>query len=69
MQVDQRVFRHLLSEHFPSLAAHLSDMGVDPAGPLPGWMLCGFVNCLPFEAVLRLWDVAFYERSAAVLFR
>ncbi|KIZ03171.1 hypothetical protein MNEG_4786, partial [Monoraphidium neglectum] len=69
LQVDQELFRHLVREHHPRLAAHLDELGVDPGGPLPGWLLSGFVNCLPFESALRVWDVAFLERSPAPLMR
>jgi hypothetical protein len=27
----------------------LDALGVDAASALPGWLLSGFVNCLPFE--------------------
>lgn len=71
LQVDQRVLGHLIEEHFPQLHQHLKDgLGVDPALPLPGWLLSGFVTSgMPFETVARLWDVAFLERSAAPLVR
>ena len=58
-----------MREHNPRLAAHLGRLGVDPAGPLPAWLLSGFVNCLPFEAAARVWDVACLERSPAPLIR
>ncbi len=33
------------------------------------WFLCLFVNSLPPESCLRVWDMLFFETSAAVLFR
>ncbi|GIL83255.1 hypothetical protein Vretifemale_12097 [Volvox reticuliferus] len=69
MQVDQRVFKRLVSEHFPKLAAHLGGLGADVSCVFVQWFLCVFVNFLPIEACLRVWDALFYYRSPTVLFK
>jgi hypothetical protein len=69
VQVDQRAYAHLVEVHCADLAHHLQELGVEVSGPLPGWLLSGWVNCLPFQTAMRLWDCAFYERSGAVFFR
>eukprot|EP00873_Tetraselmis_striata_P005860 jgi/Tetstr1/426124/TSEL_016452.t1 len=68
-QVDQRVFHRLIAEHFPTLSMHFESLCVDPACVTSHWFLCLFVNALPLETCLRVWDVLFLERDATVLFR
>ena len=68
-QVDQLVFRHLVDTGFPRLAAHLDALGAHVAGVATQWFLCLFVNSLPLETCLRVWDAFFFERCASVLFR
>eukprot|EP00198_Chlamydomonas_reinhardtii_P012316 XP_001701653.1 RabGAP/TBC protein [Chlamydomonas reinhardtii] len=69
MQVDQRVFKRLVAEHFPDLSAHMEGLGADVSCVFVTWFLCVFVNFLPIEACLRVWDVLFYYRSPTVLFK
>ena len=69
MQVDQLVFRHLVDAGFPRLAGHLEALGAGVAGVSTQWFLCLFVNSLPLETCLRVWDILFFERCSSVLFR
>ncbi|KAG2490952.1 hypothetical protein HYH03_010629 [Edaphochlamys debaryana] len=69
MQVDQRVFKRLVAEIHPRLAAHLEALGADVSCVFVQWFLCVFVNFLPIEACLRVWDSLFFHRSPAVLFK
>ena len=68
-QVDQLVFRHLVEASFPRLAAHLDELGAHVAGVSTQWFLCLFVNSLPLETCLRVWDLFFLEQCASSLFR
>lgn len=67
--VDQMVFRHMVEQHFPKLGAHLQALGVDIAYMCTQWFLCCFVNALPVEACLRVWDIFFFQRCSCVMFR
>ena len=69
VQVDQLVFRHLVDAGFPRLAGHLEALGAGVAGVSTQWFLCLFVNSLPLETCLRVWDLFFFERCSSVLFR
>ena len=69
MQVDQLVFKQLVDVQFPTLAAHLETHGVNVASVSTQWFLCLFVNSLPLETCLRVWDMLFLERCASLLFR
>eukprot|EP00798_Chlamydomonas_sp_ICE-L_P024566 gene24566-10177_t len=68
-QVDQRVFKHLVMEEFPLVNRHLEAVGADISCVFAQWFLCLFVNFLPLETCLRVWDKLFYKRSCAVLFQ
>ncbi|KAH7434660.1 hypothetical protein KP509_06G029100 [Ceratopteris richardii] len=66
--VEQRVFKDLLNQKCPRLAAHLELIGFDISLVITEWFLCLFAKSLPSETTLRVWDVLFNE-GAKVLFR
>ncbi|XP_061985168.1 uncharacterized protein LOC133704375 isoform X2 [Populus nigra] len=68
-QVDQLVFEELVRERFPKLVNHLDYQGVQVAWVTGPWFLSIFMNMLPWESVLRVWDVLLYEGNRVMLFR
>ncbi|GMI81013.1 hypothetical protein like AT2G37290 [Hibiscus trionum] len=68
-QVDQLVFEELMRERFPRLVNHLDYLGVQVAWISTTWFLSIFVNMLPWESVLRIWDVILFEGNRVMLFR
>ncbi|PON72787.1 Ribonuclease H domain containing protein [Parasponia andersonii] len=68
-QVDQLVFEELMRDRFPKLVDHLDYLGVQVAWISGPWFLSIFVNTLPWESVLRVWDVLLYEGNRVMLFR
>ncbi|PSR98208.1 GTPase-activating protein [Actinidia chinensis var. chinensis] len=68
-QVDQLVFEELMRERFPKLVNHLDYLGVQVAWLSGPWFLSIFVNMLPWESVLRIWDVILFEGNRVMLFR
>ncbi|PPR80669.1 hypothetical protein GOBAR_AA40048 [Gossypium barbadense] len=68
-QVDQLVFEELMRERFPKLVNHLDYLGVQVAWISTPWFLSIFVNMLPWESVLRIWDVILFEGNRVMLFR
>ncbi|KAI3905871.1 hypothetical protein MKW92_028173 [Papaver armeniacum] len=68
-QVDQLVFEDLVRERFPKLVNHLDYLGVQVAWVTGPWFLSIFVNMLPWESVLRVWDVLLFEGNRIMLFR
>lgn len=68
-QVDSQAFGHLLRAAAPRLAEHLESLHVDAPSATSAWFLVAFLNSLPIESCLRVWDVCFFERSPVVLFR
>lgn len=68
-QVDQLVFEELIRERFPKLVNHLDYLGVQVAWISGPWFLSIFVNMLPWESVLRIWDVLLFEGNRVMLFR
>ena len=63
------MFKQLVDKHFPRLTSHLDSLGVNVASVSTQWFLCIFVNSLPLETCLRVWDIFLFERSSSVLFR
>ncbi len=68
-QVDGLVFEQLVREVLPEIAVHFDDVGVHVPTAVAGWFLVAFVNTLATESAMRVWDVLFFEKSPAVMFR
>ncbi|KAL8152672.1 hypothetical protein V2J09_010432 [Rumex salicifolius] len=68
-QVDQLVFEELIRETFPKLVNHLDYLGVQVTWISSPWFLSIFMNMLPWESVLRVWDVLLFEGNRVMLFR
>lgn len=68
-QVDGLVFEQLLKQVIPNISSHFEDVGVHVPTAIAGWFLVAFVNTLPSETMLRVWDILFFEKSPVVIFR
>uniref|UniRef100_A0A0D3EVY4 Rab-GAP TBC domain-containing protein n=1 Tax=Oryza barthii TaxID=65489 RepID=A0A0D3EVY4_9ORYZ len=68
-QVDQLVLEELVREKFPKLVNHLDYLGVQVAWVTGPWFLSIFMNMLPWESVLRVWDVLLFDGNRVMLFR
>ncbi|CAL2267885.1 unnamed protein product [Prunus armeniaca] len=68
-QVDQLVFEEMVRENFPKLVNHLDYLGVQVAWFTGPWFLSIFVNMIPWESVIRVWDVLLFEGNRVMLFR
>lgn len=60
-QADQRVLKDFLAEKLPRLAAHFEDHGIDVSLVTFNWFLVVFVESLPSDILLPLWDAFLYE--------
>ncbi|XP_065916446.1 TBC1 domain family member 2B-like [Dysidea avara] len=67
-QADQELTRELVAEKLPALYAHLTNNCVDIAVITFNWLLAAFVDALPTESMLRIWDCFLYE-GRKVLYR
>jgi len=68
MHVDQRVFDSLVKLKLPKLYGHFEAIGFPLEAVTYQWFLCLFVNTLPLETSLRIWDCFVHEGTKA-LFR
>ncbi|XP_063782621.1 TBC1 domain family member 2B-like [Pseudophryne corroboree] len=67
-QVDQRVFKDLMSEKLPRLSAHFEQFKVDYTLITFNWFLVVFVDSVASDIFFRIWDTFLYEGSK-VIFR
>ncbi|XP_067374023.1 TBC1 domain family member 2A isoform X2 [Channa argus] len=67
-QVDQRVLKDFLAEKLPRLAAHFENHNIDVSLITFNWFLVVFVESLPSDILLPLWDAFLYE-GTKVMFR
>lgn len=68
-QVDQSVLESLVEERLADVAATLADAAVPLGCVSAPWFICAFVTSLPWNTLLRVWDVMLLERSRTVLFQ
>ena len=61
LQVDQRVFKDLMSEKLPRLHAHFEQHKVDFSLITFNWFLVVFVDSVVSEILLKIWDAFLYE--------
>lgn len=62
-QADQRVLKDFLVEKLPRLAAHFDLHAIDVSLVTFNWFLSVFVESLPSDILLPLWDAFLYEGS------
>ncbi|XP_069694446.1 TBC1 domain family member 2B-like isoform X4 [Periplaneta americana] len=67
-QIDQRVLKDLIAEKMPRLSSHLLLYSVDISLVTFNWFLCIYIDSLPVDLFLRVWDAFLFEGSK-VLFR
>uniref|UniRef100_K3WVC8 Rab-GAP TBC domain-containing protein n=1 Tax=Globisporangium ultimum (strain ATCC 200006 / CBS 805.95 / DAOM BR144) TaxID=431595 RepID=K3WVC8_GLOUD len=60
-QTDQLVFKWLIDQELPEVAARLEACGIQIPLVTLHWFLCAFVCTLPTESALRVWDWFFLD--------
>lgn len=61
LQADQCVLKDFMAEKIPRLAAHFEEHSVDVSLITFNWFLVVFVESLPSDILLRVWDAFLYE--------
>ncbi|KAI4885042.1 hypothetical protein NFI96_017716, partial [Prochilodus magdalenae] len=67
-QADQRVFKEFMADKLPRLVAHLEEHNVDVSLITFNWFMVVFVESLPSDILLKVWD-AFFSEGTKVIFR
>lgn len=61
LRIDAYIIGQLLKDHEPKLAQHLEANDVTPIMYIAQWFLTAFTMTLPWQSVLRVWDVFYFE--------
>lgn len=67
-QSDQLYLKHLIELKLPDLHNHLKKLDIDISTITLNWFMALFIDALPFETMLRVWDCFMFE-GTKVLFR
>jgi hypothetical protein len=66
--IDLKAFQAIMEDRLPKLCNHLALHKFDLNLLLTKWLICLFVNHLPLDAELAVWDL-FLIKGVSVLFR
>lgn len=59
----QRVLKEIIAEKLPNLSNHFAGLGFDVSLFAFNWFLAVFIDNIPVEMYLRIWDSFLYEGS------
>ena len=67
IRIEQRLFEDFFRASLPRLAAHLDGCGLPLSIVTTSWFMCLYVNTLPAETLLRVWDLLVLEEPCVLV--
>jgi len=67
LHAGQQAFLSMLTEYVPRVARKLLANNVPVREQLTSWLLCCYIDALPLDATLRVWDLLFLNGDVALL--
>ena len=67
LRADHRVLQELVAKKLPALFTHLAQLDVPLEAVSTQWLMCMYLNVLPMNSVLRIWDAIFAEGSGVLM--
>ena len=66
IRIEQRLFEDYFRATLPKLSSHLDGSGLPLSIVTTNWFMCLFVNTLPAETLLRVWDLLVLEEPCVL---
>eukprot|EP01118_Nematostelium_gracile_P004675 TRINITY_DN1557_c0_g1_i7.p1 TRINITY_DN1557_c0_g1~~TRINITY_DN1557_c0_g1_i7.p1 ORF type:complete len:360 (+),score=67.38 TRINITY_DN1557_c0_g1_i7:107-1081(+) len=68
IQISQRILEEMVKEKLPDIEIHAKNLGVSMPLLVTKWFMCLYIDSLPAETVMTIWDYLFLE-GQVVLFQ
>ena len=67
VQVEQKCLKDIIKLKLPDLHNHLESLEIDISSITLNWLVSIFLNAVPFDTLLRIWDCFLLEGSKVLL--
>jgi hypothetical protein len=69
VKIDVQIICHYLRKRLPKIYQKIHSFDIDLCSICIPWLMCVYVEILPLETTMRIWDIVIAEGNHTVLFR